>query len=57
MQFLNSMIGLKLVFVVVFVVAVMLMIQTLGKEDEDNASSRPLRPDSGEVQRPADKED
>ncbi|XP_021767253.1 protein disulfide-isomerase 5-2-like [Chenopodium quinoa] len=57
MQFLNSMIGLKLVFLVVFLVAVMMIIQTLGKEDEDNASAQPLRPDSSEAQRSGDKED
>ncbi|XP_021748281.1 protein disulfide-isomerase 5-2-like [Chenopodium quinoa] len=57
MQFLNSMIGLKLVFLIVFLVAVMMIIQTLGKEDEDNASAQPLRPDSSEAQRSGDKED
>lgn len=56
MQFINSMVGFKLVLIIVFVVAVMMMIQTLGK-DEDNTSARPMRPDTNEVQRSDNKED
>lgn len=57
MQFLNSMMGFKLIFLVVFIIAVMMIIHTLGKNDEDDASERPLRPDSSEVERSGDKED
>ncbi|KAK9743299.1 hypothetical protein RND81_03G230400 [Saponaria officinalis] len=57
MQFLNSMIGFKLIIIVVFVVAVMMLIQTVGNNEEDVPRRPPSRPDSGEVERPADKED
>ncbi|CAO2835302.1 unnamed protein product [Amaranthus hypochondriacus] len=56
-QFLNSMVGFKLIFIFVFVVAVILMIQTIGRSDEDNDVRRPLRPDTSEAQRVGDKED
>ncbi|KAL2893571.1 Protein disulfide-isomerase 5-2 [Bienertia sinuspersici] len=56
-QFLNSMVGYKLIFLVIFLVAVMIMIQTLGKYEEDDASTQPLRPDSSEAQTSGVKED
>ncbi|XP_074263521.1 protein disulfide-isomerase 5-2-like [Silene latifolia] len=58
MQFLNSMVGLRLIFIIVFVIAVLTLIQTVGKNDEEHPRGKPSsRLDSGEGERPADKED
>ncbi|KAH9624846.1 hypothetical protein KSS87_000427 [Heliosperma pusillum] len=58
MQFLNSLVGLKLIFIVVFMIAVLMLIQTVGNNDEEHPPGRPSsRLDGSEVERPADKED
>ncbi|GMH00329.1 hypothetical protein Nepgr_002168 [Nepenthes gracilis] len=61
-SFINSLIGLRLVFIIVFVVAVLMLIQTLGKLDNEDSGvsiheSRHTRPVSGEFHRSGDKED
>lgn len=54
MGFINSMIGMRLIYIIVFVVAVLMLIQTIGKHDEEDEH---IRPDSREFPRPIDKED
>ncbi|KAL9229074.1 hypothetical protein vseg_004588 [Gypsophila vaccaria] len=56
MQFLNSMGGFKLAIIIVFAIGVMIIFQFVGN-DEDRSRRPPSRPDSSEVERPADKED
>ncbi|XP_074273320.1 protein disulfide isomerase-like 5-2 [Silene latifolia] len=57
MQFLNSMVGFKLIIVIVFAIALMMMIQFVGNNEEDRPNRPPSRPVSSEVERPGDKED
>ncbi|KAH9624007.1 hypothetical protein KSS87_007023 [Heliosperma pusillum] len=57
MQFLNSMVGFKLIIIIVFAIAVMMMFQFVGNNEEDRPNRPPSRPVSSEVERPSDKED
>lgn len=73
MAFVNSLIGFRLVFIIVFVVAVLMLIQTIGRYDEDEpvrvvrkpydqvdqagSSSSSIRPESTEAVESDKKED
>uniref|UniRef100_A0A5B7A3F8 Thioredoxin domain-containing protein n=1 Tax=Davidia involucrata TaxID=16924 RepID=A0A5B7A3F8_DAVIN len=64
--YINSLIGIRTVYIIVFVVAVIMLIQTISKEEPlrvgtrdqvDHASSSTSLAESREVHRPGDKED
>lgn len=57
MQFINDMIGFRLIFIIVFVVAVLMLFQTLGNHEEDDARRQPTRHDDREELSSGDKED
>ncbi|GAB4844809.1 Protein disulfide-isomerase 5-2 [Ancistrocladus abbreviatus] len=62
-SFINSLIGMRLIFIIVFVVAVLMLIQTIGKpDDERSEAGQPSNvpssgPESRGVHRSGDKED
>lgn len=56
MQFINSLIGIRLIFIIVFVVVVMMLFQSLGNYGEED-TQRPSRRDIREEHGSDDKED
>ncbi|GAB2291180.1 Protein disulfide-isomerase 5-2 [Dionaea muscipula] len=67
-SFINSLVGLRLVFIIVFVVAVLMLIQTIGNVDDNDsgvgvqeaghvASASSSKPETKEIHRFGDKED
>ena len=56
MQFINSLIGFRLIFLIVFVVVVMMLFQSLGNYEEDSQRP-PSRRDIREEHGSGDKED